>query len=211
MVGDIARGSIPRPGPRARRLEVAPGDALPLSRFRAWWRDLRNPAGLLTLARVPLALLAPFCADDGRLLLGIYLLGIATDVLDGPLARRMGHTSQVGAYADSLADKAFHAVFAIVLAGWAWVPWWWIPLWFAREGVQAALIVAYHRDAFQYEGFQRDALPLGKATTVLLGVTVPVVLLGLPGLAFGLTVAVAVVGLAAAVHYGLREAALRRR
>ena len=202
---------IPPPWPRALRLSVAPGALLTLSRVRAWWRDLRNPAGLLTLARVPLGLLAPLCASDRHLLLGVYLLGVATDVLDGPIARRTGTTSQVGAYADSLADKVFHGVFAVVLAAWAWVPWWWIPLWFARELVQAGLIVAYHRDAFQYQGFERDALPLGKATTVLLGFTVLVVLLDLPRLALAMTLAVALVGLAAAVHYGLRERALRRR
>lgn len=178
-------------------------------RLRRWWGDLANAAGLLTLARAPLALVAVPFAHQPRVLLWLYLVGVFTDILDGPVARRTGRVSQTGAYADSVLDKVFNAVFTLVLVFSGQVPALWILPWFARDFVQAGLIVAFHRDAFDYEGFERDANLAGKATTVLLGVTIAVVLLGLPELAARLTVGVGVLGLVSAAGYGWREWRLR--
>ncbi len=175
----------------------------------SWWRDLANPAGALTLSRAPLAVIAPFVADRPRVLLGLYLFGVATDVVDGVVARRTGTTSQAGAYADSILDKVFNAVFTLVLVFGGHVPGWWILPWFLRDFLQAALIAAFYRDAFAYEDFERDANAAGKATTVLLGVTIAAVLLGYPRVAGWLTAAVAVTGLISGVGYGLREWRLR--
>lgn len=180
-----------------------------LSRLKRWWQDLANAAGLLTLARAPLALLAVPFAHQPRVLLDLYLLGVFTDVLDGPVARRTGRVSQTGAYADSILDKVFNAVFTLILVLSGQVPALWILPWFARDFAQAALILAFHRDAFDYEGFQRDANLTGKATTVLLGVTVVVVLLGLQALAARLTIGVGALGLISAAGYFWREWRLR--
>lgn len=56
--------------------------------------------------------------------LGIYLLAIATDSLDGYLARRNNWTSDVGKVLDPLADKLMliAALICFLLKGW-------IPLW----------------------------------------------------------------------------------
>ena len=159
---------------------------------------------------MPLAFLAPLLARNALALLAVYVVGVGTDVLDGIVARRTGTTSQTGAYADGIADKLFHIAIGLVLVGWGYVPAWWIPLWFSRELAQAVLIAIYYKTAFDQEGFDRDATTLGKATTVLLGLTIIVVLLGQSGLALWMTLLVGGLGLASAVGYGLREARVRR-
>lgn len=161
--------------------------------------------------RAPLAVMVPFVADHRPALLALYLVGIATDVFDGVVARAMNTTSQTGAYADSLADKVFHIAVALVLVGWGYMPWWWLGLWFTRDLLQGVLIGIFYRDAFDHDDFERDATPLGKATTVLVGTTICVVLLDLPELATALTWSVGGVGLAAAIGYGLREQRIRQR
>lgn len=166
---------------------------------------------MLTLARVPVALLAPLVASSPRSLLALYLTGVGTDVIDGMVARRTGTTSQTGAYADGIADKLFHIVIGLVLVGWGYVPAWWIPLWFTRELVQAVLIARYYKTAFEHDDFDRDATALGKATTVLLGLTIVVVLAGFPQAALWLTLAVSLLGLASAIGYGRREARIRQQ
>ena len=155
-------------------------------------------------------MLVPFVADHRPTLLAVYLVGIATDVVDGIVARATNTTSQTGAYADSLADKVFHIAVALVLVGWGYIPWWWLGLWFTRDLLQGVLIAIFYRDAFDHDDFDRDATRLGKATTVLLGITICVVLLDLPGVATALTWAVAGVGLLAAIGYGLRERRIRQ-
>ncbi len=180
-----------------------------MRRLAAWWRDLANAAGLLTLLRAPLALLAIAWAHDARVLLWLYLVGALSDIVDGPIARHTGRVSQTGAYADAVLDKLFNAIFTLILVFSGRVPALWIAAWFCRDFVQIGLILAFRRDAFAHEGFDRDANLAGKATTVLLGVTIVVVLLGLHDLAARLTVGVALLGLASAAGYGWREWRLR--
>jgi CDP-diacylglycerol--glycerol-3-phosphate 3-phosphatidyltransferase len=69
-----------------------------------------NPSNLLSLLRGPLALL--FIVDNAFYRGLAILLAMATDGLDGYLARRFRMTSQIGAFLDPLMDKFF--VFFIV-------------------------------------------------------------------------------------------------
>lgn len=68
----------------------------------------RNIPNLLSTARIALApillLLAWFGA--GRLFLAGLCLSLATDIVDGKLARRLGQTSELGAKLDSWGDVA---------------------------------------------------------------------------------------------------------
>jgi len=48
---------------------------------------------------------------------GSFLLGVTTDLIDGPLARRLGTASTRGARLDSAADAAFAAASAVVVVG----------------------------------------------------------------------------------------------
>jgi phosphatidylglycerophosphate synthase len=63
-------------------------------------------ADLLSVVRIPLAVAFPFVSNGWRMV----ILGIAaaTDLLDGPLARRFG-ASALGSVIDPVADKLFMA------------------------------------------------------------------------------------------------------
>ena len=75
---------------------------------RARW----TPADLLSAARLPLAVAFPLATDRGRM--AVLAIAAATDLLDGPLARRFG-SSALGSLIDPVADKLFMAsAFAVV-------------------------------------------------------------------------------------------------
>lgn len=57
-----------------------------------------------TLSRIPIALLMLMVRRHRRAVTCLFVLGAATDVVDGPLARRLGTQSDRGARLDSLAD-----------------------------------------------------------------------------------------------------------
>jgi CDP-diacylglycerol--glycerol-3-phosphate 3-phosphatidyltransferase len=66
-------------------------------------------ANLLTLLRLvaaPLAAYAVWRRDDGAALL-LFVFAIATDLLDGPLARRRGEASALGGLLDHATDATF--------------------------------------------------------------------------------------------------------
>lgn len=72
-----------------------------------------NVSNLLSLLRAPLAFL--FIIDQPYLRFVIVLLAMATDFLDGYLARRWKMTSQVGAVLDPVTDKLFVIIAASVM------------------------------------------------------------------------------------------------
>lgn len=73
------------------------------------WRSLLTLPNLLSLTRFPLA--AGFLVADGTYArVALVSVASATDLLDGWVARRTGHTTEWGALIDPLADKAFMVV-----------------------------------------------------------------------------------------------------
>lgn len=86
-----------------------------------------TPANLLTLSRIPLALLLVFVPPLSLAFFLIYTLVGITDMLDGPLARRNHTASRTGAWLDSLADAVFLAAVLCrllpVLLLPRWIPW----------------------------------------------------------------------------------------
>jgi CDP-diacylglycerol--glycerol-3-phosphate 3-phosphatidyltransferase len=96
------------------------------------WQDLLNLAGVLTVARLPLAL--GFVFAEPRVGFWLYATGLLTDLLDGEVARRFGQRSDAGAFADGLCDKLFHGTVALTVSlGWHLIPTWWLVAWFSRE------------------------------------------------------------------------------
>ncbi|MDQ3698823.1 MAG: CDP-alcohol phosphatidyltransferase family protein [Gemmatimonadota bacterium] len=82
------------------------------------WRTLFSLANLLSLTRFPLA--AAFAlAETTPVRVAILGMASATDLLDGWIARRFGHTSRWGALLDPVADKTFVlvALVSFVLRG----------------------------------------------------------------------------------------------
>ena len=71
-----------------------------------------TPADLLSAARIPLAAAFPLASNRWRMV--ILAVAAATDLLDGPMARRFG-SSALGTLIDPVADKLFMAAaFAVV-------------------------------------------------------------------------------------------------
>jgi phosphatidylglycerophosphate synthase len=112
---------------------------------------------LLTLVRLPLAVLVWFVAHWPAALIGVMVTAGLSDVLDGWFARRMralrvkqglptrrlGEKGGRGAWLDPVCDKAFvlSALGAVLV--FYLPPWWWLPLIAAREVLQLPLIAAY--------------------------------------------------------------------
>ncbi len=69
----------------------------------------------LSVARIPLACALVAVAPHRGATLSIFIVGCATDVIDGWWARRKGTTSERGAHLDSVADAVFFAAAAFVV------------------------------------------------------------------------------------------------
>jgi CDP-diacylglycerol--glycerol-3-phosphate 3-phosphatidyltransferase len=162
-------------------------------------QDLYNAAGALTASRLAFAALMPFVLP-GRWGLLFYLLAIATDVVDGMVARRTGTASSAGAAFDGWVDKTLHVNLAWSLAVADRIPDWWMLAWFSREIVQVVMHPVLMRRFRLGEGRAPQTSLLGRVTAVTLFAAVVLTLLGYD--AFVLTVVTGVFGFAAGVHYG---------
>ncbi len=175
-----------------------------------------NVANLLTLVRF--LLVVPFAfvifAGGGHAVgwrvaaALLFLLASATDRLDGQVARRYGLVTDLGKFADPLADKVLTgtALVALSVLGELW--WWLTLLVLVREFAVTVLRSALARKA---------AMPAskgGKAKTVLLTIGIGLLLLPIGG-AVHIAGLVALVGAAAVstvtgVDYGFRGARIAR-
>lgn len=85
---------------------------------------LFTPANLLTglrLASAPLAALAVLRSESGAAL-ALFVLAVATDLLDGPLARARGEASPLGGLLDHATDATFVSLGLLACAGRGLVP-----------------------------------------------------------------------------------------
>lgn len=89
---------------------------------RAGWRTRANA---LTSLRAVLAPPLVFAIVTHRpaLATGIFCLAVATDLADGPIARRYGETSPLGGLLDHGVDATFCVLGLAALAGIGLVPW----------------------------------------------------------------------------------------
>lgn len=78
-------------------------------------RDVFRVPGLLSLARLPLAIAFPFVVDRPGLALAVLLAAGLSDVLDGWIARRFAQVTPTGAALDPVTDKIFVLTVAITL------------------------------------------------------------------------------------------------
>ena len=130
-------------------------------------REFIYPANLLTLARLLMlpAAIHYMRREDGRWrALGIFGVAMATDVLDGPVARMRHEVSPLGKVLDPIADKLMIDTTAIILSQTRGFPWWATGMLLARDlALLLGSLLVYHRHA---EISIADAA--GKATTVAL-------------------------------------------
>ncbi len=130
-------------------------------------RELAYPSNLLTLARLLMlpAAIHYMRQPDGRWRsLAVFGVAMATDVLDGPVARMRHEVSPLGKVLDPIADKLMIDVTAVALSRSCGFPWWATGLLLGRD---AAIVLGstllYRRRA------QIDmAHPSGKLTTAAL-------------------------------------------
>jgi cardiolipin synthase len=112
--------------------------------------NIPNLLSILRLALAPFSVHAVYTGEY-RTALVIFFVAAVTDILDGPLARRLGCETRLGAYLDPIADKAMLSA-TYLAAGFAGVvPWWLVALIFGRDLLilalaGAALLFTRHRD-----------------------------------------------------------------
>lgn len=101
---------------------------------------LWGAANLLSISRVPLALMACWFVwrDDPVATAMAMLLAVATDAMDGWVARRTGTVSDWGRILDPLADKAGFAAFLVCLTLMGRVPLWLVLVVVGRDLLIAA-------------------------------------------------------------------------
>lgn len=160
--------------------------------------DLWTAASAVTAVRLALAATVPFWIG-GEGALAFYLLAIATDLLDGAIARRTGTSTRTGAVFDAWADKILH-----VQLGWSLglrdlAPDWWGVAWCTRELVQGPLVFVL---AYRFRTMQAPpprTSVLGRLTSVSLFFAVCLALAGRD--AGPLSALTGLLGLAAGLHY----------
>ncbi len=169
------------------------------------FRDLLNPAGALTLLRLPLAVAAPFFKHDRVAMLVILTLAALSDVLDGVVARRTGTSSRTGAVVDGWVDKIFLVNFAWSMELAGYVRGLHLLAWFGREIIQGITIPAL---AWRYRVGNApwpEHSRVGKAATVSIGLAMYAGLLGVDFVRDAATVVGGALGLASAIGYLRRD------
>ncbi|MGH7759212.1 MAG: CDP-diacylglycerol--glycerol-3-phosphate 3-phosphatidyltransferase [Candidatus Dormibacteria bacterium] len=157
------------------------------------WRGFAN---LITLSRLGLIPVILFCLEAGfaeshQIAAALFVLGAATDSLDGIVARRRHEVSRLGIFLDPLADKLllFAAVFPLVGEGI-------LPAWAGFLIVAREVAVVGLRAVGTRSGIAISASSLAKLKTLSQDLMVVVLILQLPypavSLASGWLVAVAV-------------------
>jgi CDP-diacylglycerol---glycerol-3-phosphate 3-phosphatidyltransferase len=130
-------------------------------------RELTYPANLLTLARLlmlPAAIRAILQPDQRWRALGILGAAMATDAIDGTLARRRQEVSPLGKFLDPVADKLMINATALALTRSRGFPWWGAALLIGRDiAIVLGGALIYRRRAEIVV-----AHPTGKATTLAL-------------------------------------------
>jgi CDP-diacylglycerol--glycerol-3-phosphate 3-phosphatidyltransferase len=129
--------------------------------------ELRYPSNQLSLFR--LMLVGPtvyyLLHDDrsGKALL-LLALGMATDAVDGPLARRRGEVSDLGKVIDPIADKLTLDAVAVALSMRRGFPWWITRLLLVRDaGIVAGSVLIFRRSTYV-----TPSIYSGKVTTAML-------------------------------------------
>jgi len=165
------------------------------------WRDLWNVPGLISLARLVIAVVFPFFAGNQLWAIVLVALGLGSDVLDGWLARRMGLASHTGAVFDGWLDKVFSINVAWTFVVLDQMPGWWMWLWFIREMIQTPMVLWMTGKVYRGEVRTHDSSWVGKGCSVLIGASLLAVALGWTWIAAGLTPLIGVLGVGASVQH----------
>ncbi len=172
--------------------------------FRA--RDLLLVPSLLSLTRIPLAIVFPFALSPPLAAFVVLALAGASDVLDGWYARRFGQATPTGAVVDPVTDKLFvlSVVTSLVMAHELSIAG--VVLLSAREIGELPLVFWFiaSRRVRRARATKAAANVPGKAVTTLQFASIAAALFRAPFLD-GLLFATAGAGVVAALAYWIRE------
>lgn len=169
-------------------------------------RDLLLVPGILTLARIPLAIAFPFVASRPYAALALLVAAGVSDVLDGFWARRFNQATPTGAAVDPVTDKLFVASVVLTLVVHGRLRPFDIVLLSTREIGELPLVLWFliSHASRKARADQPLANVPGKMATLLQFVTVAVALFG-TRYVDGLLIATAIAGGVAALTYWIRE------
>ena len=105
----------------------------------------------------------------------VFAVAMATDMLDGYLARRAKSTSTFGKFLDPLADKLLFITALIMMIPLGWIPAWLVAIFFVREVTITAL-----RGIAVEEGIIIDASHWGKYKSAFVSTATACLLLHYP-------------------------------
>lgn len=137
-----------------------------------------HTAILLSLARIPLALLILLVLDS-PLRYPLFALLIATDALDGWVARRTGTETRMGAILDPATDKVAALILFVALFANTGLPWRAAALFFLRDAFVVAFATLAPITAIDTDTLK--ARPTGKLVTILQFLTLAALLVPLTG------------------------------
>ena len=106
--------------------------------------------------------------------LGLFLLAVITDVIDGIIARRLNQQTLLGEYLDPIADKLLLSSAFIVQAVIGAIPWWLTILVLSRDLIILSTVLVVML-ATETRDFPPSAF--GKANTVVQAATIATVVL----------------------------------
>ena len=132
--------------------------------FHATMVDMQVALNILTFSRAPLALL--FLSDSWTIRLVAVILAMATDAIDGWLARRYRSTSRFGAILDPLMDKFFVYFVLTVLLLESQLPLWCSLAMISRD-LSVIIYAVYLLLTKQFRVSEFKAIIWGKVSTAL--------------------------------------------
>lgn len=128
--------------------------------------NLPNLLTVLRIAFVPLFVFLIFATPNSWFAVSLFVLAIATDGVDGAVARRMNLITNLGKLLDPIADKALLGAALISLSVLDRVPWWVTVVILLREvGITAYRLTVAKRRVIAAAGG-------GKLKTILQSVAV---------------------------------------
>jgi CDP-diacylglycerol--glycerol-3-phosphate 3-phosphatidyltransferase/cardiolipin synthase len=140
-------------------------------------RDLVRVPGLLSLARLPLAIVFPLALNRPVLAIAVMAAAALSDVLDGWYARAFAQQTAMGAVLDGLMDKVFVVTMLSTLVVRGWLPPLHALLLCTRELGELPLLVSAIAHREWRSPVRPSANAVGKLTTVLQFATVLAVVL----------------------------------
>ena len=136
---------------------------------RVW--TIPNAISALRIALIPVFVLLIVDPDTATAGLILFAVVVATDWVDGTIARRTGQVSELGKVLDPVADRLAIAAGIIALAVAGLFPWWAAILIIGRD----VLVLAVGAFALSRRHVRLDVRWIGKVATFSLMVVVPAI------------------------------------